>query len=50
MAVLLATSDIDELLALAHRILIVQRHSVTGTFERGVTRVEVVNALAETAA
>lgn len=45
-AVIVASSDIDELLALCHRVLIVHDHTVTGVFERGAQRDDVIKALA----
>lgn len=46
-AVLIATSDVDELLELSHRILVVRHHCIESTFERGASRPTIVNALAE---
>lgn len=45
-AVVIASSDIDELLGLCHRLLIVRDHTVTDTFKRGVPRDTVIDALA----
>jgi ABC-type sugar transport system ATPase subunit len=45
-AVIIASSDIDELLGICHRVLIVRGHAVTDMFERGADRHEVIGALA----
>lgn len=45
-AVVVASSDIDELLSICHRVLIVQDQAVTGAFARGARRQEIINALA----
>lgn len=49
-AVVIASSDIDELLSICHRVLIVQEGTVTGEFARGVERQEIIGALAGAAA
>lgn len=49
-AVVFASSDIDELLGICHRILIVQDQTVTGSFARGAQRKEIIGALAGAAA
>ncbi len=49
-AVVVASSDIDELLSICHRVLIVQEGTVTGEFARGVERQEIIGALAGAAA
>jgi len=46
-AVVVASSDIEELIDISHRILIVQRQAITGGFERGAARPAIVDALAE---
>lgn len=45
-AVIVASSDIDELLSICHRVLIVQNQAITGTFTRGAQRQEIISALA----
>jgi ribose transport system ATP-binding protein/rhamnose transport system ATP-binding protein len=49
-AVIVASSDIDELLSICHRVLIVQDHVVTGAFARGAQRQDIIGALAGAAA
>ena len=46
-AVIVASSDIDELIDVSHRILIVQRQAIAGSFERGAARPAIIDALAE---
>jgi ABC-type sugar transport system ATPase subunit len=45
-AVIVASSDIDELLSICHRVLIVQDQAVTGVFARGARRQDIIDALA----
>ena len=47
---IVASSDIDELLSICHRILVVQNHEIKGAFERGADRQHVIGALAGAAA
>jgi len=48
--VIVASSDIDELLSICHRVLIVQDQAITGAFARGAQRQDIIGALAGAAA
>lgn len=48
--VIVASSDIDELLSICHRVLIVQDQAITGAFARGARRQDIIGALAGAAA
>jgi ABC-type sugar transport system ATPase subunit len=45
-AVVLASSDLDEIMALSHRILVIRQGSVEGEMARGADRAALVDALA----
>jgi len=49
-AVIIASSDVDELLGICHRVLIVQDETVIGEFHRGAERQRIIGALTDAAA